>query len=67
MYFYQGLSDDGINLLIEKQLQPIWKAFKDSMKDRAEMKFKLDALESSENNLKNRVEDLKNEIGKLQD
>ena len=37
------------------------------MEDREKMKRKIDALESSENYLKNEVENLTNEIGNLQD
>jgi len=56
----QGLSEDAVNDLIEKHLsralQPLWKSQATSMKERAEMKVKIDALENSEQELKNQIE-----------
>ena len=56
------LSKAEINELIEKQVQPLWNALRDSMKERAEIKLRIDALETSETNLKSRVEDLENKV-----
>jgi len=54
------MSKAAINELIAQQNQPLWKAFGDaqaaSMKERAEMKLRIDVLEASEQDLKNQVE-----------
>ena len=54
------MSKAAINELIAQQNQPLWKAFGDaqaaSMKERAEMKLRIDVLEASEQELKNQVE-----------
>ena len=54
-----------MNELIAAQVQPLWKAFGDaqatSSKERAEMKLRIDELESSEKKLKNEVADLRNQ------
>ena len=44
--------------LIAQQLEPLWKALGDAMKKRAEMKLRIDALEASETNWKNQVENV---------
>ena len=58
----QVLSDSAIKELIEKQVEPLWNALRDSMKDRAEMKLRIEKLETSEKNLENEVDFLKNRV-----
>ena len=57
---YKGLSEEAVNDLIQKHVQkhvqPLWKSQATSMKERAEMKVKIDALETSEQELKNQIE-----------
>ena len=61
-----GMSQTAMNELIAKQIQPIWKAFGDaqssSAKERAEMKVKIDELETEKKDLKNQVENLENRL-----
>ncbi|CBY32038.1 unnamed protein product [Oikopleura dioica] len=62
----QGLSEAAFNQLIEQKIQPIWNALGNSnnrsMKERAEMQLKIEALESSERNLKIQNYELKNQV-----
>ena len=61
-----GLSEDAIKDLIRRHVEPLWKALEESqatsMKERAQMKVKMDELHSSKEDLKKQVEDLKNEV-----
>ena len=50
------MSKAAMNELIAQQIQPLWNALAGAMKERAEMKMKIDGLEASEKTLKNRVE-----------
>jgi len=60
LYDDSQISKAAMNELIAQHVQPLWKAFGDaqaaSMKERAEMKIKIDVLEASEKMLKNQVE-----------
>ena len=57
----QGASDVAIEDL-QKQIELLWKALGDSMKERTEMKLRIEKLESSEKNLENDVDFLKNRV-----
>ncbi|CBY14406.1 unnamed protein product [Oikopleura dioica] len=50
------ISKAAMNELIAQQVQPLWNALGDAMKERAEMKLRIDALEASQKTLKNQVE-----------
>lgn len=52
------MSEAAIKELIARQVDPLWKALGDAMKERTEMKLRIDELESSETNLKNLVENV---------
>ena len=52
------MSKAAMKELIAQQVEPLWKALGDAMKERAEMKLRIDALEASETNLKNKMENL---------
>jgi hypothetical protein len=52
------MSKAAMKELIAQQVEPLWKALGDAMKERAEMKLRIDALEASETNLKNKVENV---------
>ncbi|CBY15883.1 unnamed protein product [Oikopleura dioica] len=58
----QGLSEAAINQLIEQKIQPIWNEFGKFMKERAEMQLEINALKTSERNLKIQNEELKNQV-----
>jgi len=61
-YFEKGLSEAAINQLIEQKIQPIWNEFGKFMKERAEMQLEINALKTSERNLKIQNEELKNQV-----
>ena len=44
--------------LVAQQVEPLWKALGDAMRERAEMKLRIDVLEASETNLRNQVENV---------
>ena len=49
-----------------KEIQPLWNELDDLMKDRAEIKLKIGALESSEQQLKNQVENYAQLVDKVE-
>ena len=64
---YNGISEAAVKELIAHKLEPLWKAVGDAMKKRAEMNLRINALEASETNLKNQVENLKLNHARLVD
>ena len=44
--------------LIAQQVEPLWKALGDAMKERTELKLRIEALEKSEATLKNQLENV---------
>ena len=56
--FCEEMSKAAMKDLIEQHVEPLWKALGDAMRERAEMKLRIDALEDSERNLKNLVENM---------
>ncbi|CBY11722.1 unnamed protein product [Oikopleura dioica] len=54
----QGLSEAAINQLIDQKMQSILNALGKSMQERAQMQIEIDALKTSEQELKNQVENV---------